>query len=81
MADSHPRDSVLHMEELNVKPILILDLNFELLSSQVAYLPGSRDKRGGPVIFFETNKTFWENNDMNSEELANLLIYYFKIVR
>lgn len=77
-----PRESVaINPEEFSVKPILILDLNFELLHSQVAYLPGSRDKRGGPVIFFETDKSFWENADMNSEELAKLLVYYFKIVR
>ena len=71
---------MINVEEFTIKPILILDLNFELLHSQVVYLPGSRDKRGGPVIYFETNKKFWENTDMNSEELAKLLIYYYKIV-
>ena len=69
------------MEEFTAKPILILDLNFELLHNQVAYLPGATDRRGGPVIFFETNKSCWENTDMDSEELAKLLIYYYKIPR
>lgn len=69
----------LNMDELSIKPMLILDLNFELLHSQVVYTPGSRDKRGGSVIFFDTNKRSWENTDLNSEELAKLLIYYYKI--
>lgn len=69
------------MQELSVKPVLILDLNFELLHNQVAYLPGALDRRGGPVIFFDTNKECWRNTDMDSEELARLLIYYFKIPR
>lgn len=67
------------MDDLSIKPMLILDLNFELLHSQVVYTPGSRDKRGGSVIFFDTNKRSWENADLNSEELAKLLIYYYKI--
>uniref|UniRef100_A0A069DN39 Puratrophin protein n=1 Tax=Clytia hemisphaerica TaxID=252671 RepID=A0A069DN39_9CNID len=79
--NNNRRESIINMEELAAKPILILDLNFELLHNQVAYLPGAHDRRGGPVIFFETNKSCWENTDMDSGELARLLIYYFKIPR
>ena len=81
------RDSVdttttpINMQELTAKPVLILDLNFELLHNQVAYLPGALDRRGAPVIFFDTNKECWRNTDMDSGELARLLIYYFKIPR
>ena len=51
------------------------------MHSQVAYIPGSRDKRGGPVIFFDASRSLWENNDMDSDELAKLLMYYYKIPR
>ena len=83
---SKSRDSVdttppINMQELTAKPVLILDLNFELLHNQVAYLPGALDRRGGPVIFFDTTKECWRNTDFDSGELARLLIYYFKIPR
>ena len=71
----------INLEEFSIKPVLILDLNFELLHSQVAYIPGSRDQRGGPVIYFDTSRTLWESTDMNPEELAKLLMYYYKIPR
>ncbi|XP_065671582.1 puratrophin-1 isoform X5 [Hydra vulgaris] len=60
---------------------MVLDVNFELLHNQVAYLPGSRDKRGGSVIFFDTSETSWENIKADSEEFAKLLMYYYKIPR
>nr|XP_047140642.1 puratrophin-1 isoform X2 [Hydra vulgaris] len=59
---------------------MVLDVNFELLHNQ-AYLPGSRDKRGGSVIFLDTSETSWENIKVDSEEVAKLLMYYYKIPR
>ena len=71
----------LSWDEALIDPMMILDINFELLHSQVAFLPGTRDKRGGPVIFFDTSETCWENNNTDSEEVAKLLLYYYKIPR
>ena len=64
-----------------MKPMLILDINFELLHSKVAYNPGSRDKRGGPVIFFHASEEVWQNADANSQELVKLLMYYYELPR
>ena len=61
--------------------MLILDINFELLHSKVAYNPGSRDKRGGPVIFFHASEEVWQNADANSQELVKLLMYYYELPR
>ena len=75
ISDTFPPD------ELTMKPMLILDINFELLHSKVAYNPGSRDKRGGPVIFFQALEEVWENADANSQELVKLLMYYYELPR
>eukprot|EP00794_Sanderia_malayensis_P018860 gene18860-20760_t len=69
------------LEELNDKPLHILELDFEILHSQVAYLPGTRDKRGGAVIIVKSNDSCWENPDISSTELAKLFMYYSRIPR
>jgi len=77
--DLEERETLL--AELEEKPHHILDINFEMLHSQIAYLPGTRDKRGGAVIVIPSFGTCWDNQDVSSTELAKLLMYYYQIPR
>lgn len=71
----------INSTDLNEATSLILNLNFELLHSQVAYIPGSRDTRGGPVVYIDASTSCWDSISVTSEELAKLLVYYYKIPR
>ena len=53
----------------------------ELLDCGVAYVMGSRDVRGGAVIFIDASATVWDEVDVKPEDLAQLLVYYYRIPR
>ncbi|XP_065065061.1 puratrophin-1-like isoform X2 [Rhopilema esculentum] len=77
--DMEERDKLL--TELEEKPLHILELDFEIIHSQIAYLPGARDKRGGAVIVVRSYGSCWDNFDVSSTELAKLFLYYYQIPR
>lgn len=61
------------------KPLNAFDVNFELLHSGVASLPGNRDLRGGPVLQIDTSRPDWGNVAYTSVELMRLFMYYYTI--
>ncbi|XP_071091889.1 puratrophin-1-like isoform X2 [Haliotis cracherodii] len=62
-------------------PRVIMDLDYDLLRSGVAILPGSRDVNGGAVVFIFTGSMIWHNRQVLSVELAKLLMYYHSVPR
>ncbi|XP_076112439.1 puratrophin-1-like isoform X2 [Mytilus galloprovincialis] len=62
-------------------PKTIMDLDYDLLQSGIAILPGCRDMRGGAVIFIFTGSSLWKNQQVSSSELARLLLYYRSVPR
>ena len=42
---------------------------------------GSRDVRGGAVIFIDASATVWDEVNVRAEDLAQLLVYYYRIPR
>ena len=79
VVDLEARDKLL--AELEEKPLHILELDFEMLHSQITYLPGTRDKRGGAVIVIRSYGSCWDNLEVSSLELAKLFMYFYKIPR
>jgi len=61
------------------KPLNAFDVNFELLHSGVASLPGNRDLRGGPVLVIDTSRPDWGNVAYTSMELMRLFMYFHTI--
>ena len=74
-------ESQSNPKAMAVKPLLILDLDFELLHSGIVFLPGGRDKRGGPVIVIDISNSYWQTHNLDSEELTKLLMYFYQIPR
>ncbi|XP_046570770.1 puratrophin-1-like [Haliotis rubra] len=62
-------------------PRIIMDLDYDLLRSGVAILPGSRDVNGNAVVFIFTGSMIWHNRQVLSVELARLLMYYYSVPR
>ncbi|XP_052062910.1 uncharacterized protein LOC127702659 isoform X3 [Mytilus californianus] len=62
-------------------PKTIMDVDYDLLQSGIAILPGCRDMRGGAVIFIFTGSSLWKNQQVSSSELARLLLYYRSVPR
>lgn len=62
-------------------PKTIMDVDYNLLQSGIAILPGCRDIRGGAVIFIFTQSPLWQNQQVSSSELARLLMYYRSVPR
>ncbi|KAL5021840.1 hypothetical protein ScPMuIL_000995 [Solemya velum] len=62
-------------------PKTILDIDYILLQSGVAILPGCRDRCGGAVIYVFTCSSVWQNQQVSSTELARLFMYYFSVPR
>lgn len=61
------------------KPMNAFDVNFELLHSGVASLPGNRDLRGGPVLVIDVSCPDLGNVTYTSVELARLFMYFHSI--
>ncbi|XP_062574245.1 pleckstrin homology domain-containing family G member 4B-like isoform X2 [Saccostrea cucullata] len=62
-------------------PKTIMDVDYKLLNSGIAVLPGSRDTEERPVVFIFTNSSLWQNQQVPSTELARLLMYYRTVPR
>ncbi|XP_046842226.1 pleckstrin homology domain-containing family G member 4B-like [Xenia sp. Carnegie-2017] len=74
-------NSIKMFTDLSSKPLTILDVNFEVIHSNVICLPGTRDARGAPVIFLDAGKSEWQIPDFNSEEIARICLYFLQIPR
>uniref|UniRef100_H2ZY41 Pleckstrin homology and RhoGEF domain containing G4 n=1 Tax=Latimeria chalumnae TaxID=7897 RepID=H2ZY41_LATCH len=81
---------VKHQESLSFAPVpsslpavptTVQDVNFDVLHSGVACLPGTRDKSGRAVVVITTRNTVWLNPHCNSNELVRLLMYFYSIAR
>ncbi|KAJ8302595.1 hypothetical protein KUTeg_018991 [Tegillarca granosa] len=70
-----------HQFQILDSPKTILDVDYDLLKSGIAILPGSRDLDGRSVVFIFTNGQFWKNQLVSSMELARLLMYYKTVPR
>ncbi|XP_069113998.1 puratrophin-1-like isoform X2 [Argopecten irradians] len=62
-------------------PQTILDVNYDLLKSGIAILPGSRDRDGCAVGFIFTRSSLWQLQKVSSVELARTLLYYHSVPR
>ncbi|XP_013416410.1 pleckstrin homology domain-containing family G member 4B isoform X4 [Lingula anatina] len=62
-------------------PQSVLDVNYDVLSSGIATLPGSRDSRGGSVVVVHTHLPQWNSADLRCSELARLFMYYYVVPR
>ncbi|XP_060080270.1 uncharacterized protein LOC132559667 [Ylistrum balloti] len=69
-----------HHRTLDV-PQTILDVNYDLLKSGIAILPGSRDVEGCAVVFIFTRSSLWQLQKVSSVELARTLMYYRSVPR
>lgn len=61
------------------KPMNAFDVNFELLHSGVASLPGNRDLRGGAILVVDMSRPDWDNVAYTSVDLARLFMYFHSI--
>ncbi|XP_033754594.1 puratrophin-1-like isoform X2 [Pecten maximus] len=62
-------------------PQTILDVNYDLLKSGIAILPGSRDIDGSAIVFIFTRSSLWQLQKVSSVELARTLLYYRSVPR
>ncbi|KAJ7381520.1 Pleckstrin y domain containing, G (with RhoGef domain) member [Desmophyllum pertusum] len=58
------------------KPMNAFDVNFELLHSGVASLPGTRDLRGGAILVIDASRPDWGNVAYTTVELTRLFMYF-----
>ncbi|XP_055955846.1 pleckstrin homology domain-containing family G member 4B isoform X2 [Patella vulgata] len=63
------------------QPQSVMDVDYDVLQSGIAVLPGCRDVNGGAVILMFTGSTFWHDRHVASTELARLLMYFYTIPR
>ncbi|XP_062997591.1 puratrophin-1 [Elgaria multicarinata webbii] len=66
---------------LRTAPTSVKEVNWEVLRSGVACLPGTRDKYGRAVIIVTMRNTAWLNPHCNASELTRLLLYLRSILR
>ncbi|KAM6223774.1 puratrophin-1 [Rhynchocyon petersi] len=59
----------------------VQDLDFELLASGMATLPGTRDVEGRAVLLLSAHSTAWLHPTCHSHELVRLLLYLRSIPR
>uniref|UniRef100_K1R8V1 Puratrophin-1 n=1 Tax=Magallana gigas TaxID=29159 RepID=K1R8V1_MAGGI len=76
-----PRSPGFHKHRNLDAPKTVMDVDYKLLNSGIAVLPGSRDSEERPVVFIFTNSSLWQNQQVPSTELARLLMYYRSIPR
>ncbi|XP_053401471.1 uncharacterized protein LOC123550592 isoform X2 [Mercenaria mercenaria] len=76
-----PRSAGLHQHRHLEPPKTILDVDYKLLQSGVAILPGCRDLDGNAVLLIFTSSSLWKNQLINSTDLARLIMYYFSVPR
>ncbi|CAI5782030.1 puratrophin-1 [Podarcis lilfordi] len=62
-------------------PTSMKDVNWEVLRSGVACLPGTRDKYGHAVVIITMRNTIWLNPHCNASELMRLLLYLRSVLR
>uniref|UniRef100_A0ABM5EUT8 Puratrophin-1 n=1 Tax=Pogona vitticeps TaxID=103695 RepID=A0ABM5EUT8_9SAUR len=62
-------------------PTSVKDVNWEVLESGVACLPGTRDKGGRAVVIVTMRNTAWLNPHCNASELTCLLLYLRSTLR
>lgn len=62
-------------------PNTITDIDYHLLHSGIAVLPGCNDLSGKRIIFIFTCSVLWHNRQVVSAELTRLLMYYFNVPR
>ncbi|XP_061449688.1 puratrophin-1 isoform X2 [Rhineura floridana] len=62
-------------------PTSVKDVNWEVLRSGVACLPGTRDKYGRAVVIITMRNTIWLNPHCNASKLMRLLLYLRSTVR
>ncbi|XP_044125247.1 puratrophin-1-like [Bufo gargarizans] len=63
------------------RPWQVRDVNVEVLTSGVIYLPGTRDRSGRALVIINTRDTCWLNPHCNAAELGRLLLYFYSVVR
>ncbi|KAL3860771.1 hypothetical protein ACJMK2_010842 [Sinanodonta woodiana] len=71
----------LHQHRQLDVPKSILDVDYNLLQSGVAILPGSRNLDGSPVVFIFTSSSLWKNQQVRSVDLTRLIMYYHSVPR
>ncbi|XP_060600223.1 pleckstrin homology domain-containing family G member 4B-like isoform X2 [Ruditapes philippinarum] len=76
-----PRSAGLHLHRHLEPPKTILDVDYKLLQSGVAILPGCRDLDGNAVLLIFTSSSLWKNQLFNSTDLARLIMYYYSVPR
>ncbi|KAL4234273.1 Pleckstrin y domain containing [Mactra antiquata] len=76
-----PRTGGLHQHRHLEPPKTILDVDYKLLQSGVAILPGCRDLDGNAVVLIFTSSTLWKNQLINSTDLARLIMFYYSVPR
>nr|XP_022340568.1 pleckstrin homology domain-containing family G member 4B-like isoform X5 [Crassostrea virginica] len=76
-----PRSPGFHKHRNLDAPKTVMDVDYKLLSSGIAVLPGSRDSEDRPVVFIFTNSSLWQDQQVPSTELARLLMYYRHVPR
>ncbi|XP_064611995.1 puratrophin-1-like isoform X2 [Liolophura sinensis] len=62
-------------------PKTVMDVDYSLLHSGVAILPGCKDVDGRMVVYMFTSSSLWTNQQVASTELARLVMYYCTIPR
>ncbi|KAG8437317.1 hypothetical protein GDO86_008139 [Hymenochirus boettgeri] len=62
-------------------PTTAQDVNLEVLSSEVVYLPGTKDRGGRAVVIINTRNTAWLNPYCNASELKRIFLYFYSIPR
>ncbi|XP_075045368.1 puratrophin-1-like isoform X2 [Mixophyes fleayi] len=73
--------SVCRRREGQALPTRVRDINLEVLTSSVVYLPGTRDRNGRSLVIINTRNTCWLNPHCNASELGRLLLYFYSTVR
>ncbi|XP_052232622.1 pleckstrin homology domain-containing family G member 4B-like isoform X3 [Dreissena polymorpha] len=76
-----PRSPGLHQHRHLEPPKTILDVDYQLLKSGVAILPGARDLDGNAVVLIFTNSSLWKNQLVASTDFARLIMYYYSVPR
>ncbi|XP_052816340.1 uncharacterized protein LOC128242930 isoform X3 [Mya arenaria] len=71
----------LHQHRQLDTPRTILDVDYTLLQSGIAILPGSQDGAGNALVLVFTSSSLWKNQQVRSTDLARLLMYYHTVPR
>ncbi|KAJ7312056.1 hypothetical protein JRQ81_006390 [Phrynocephalus forsythii] len=66
---------------LRPSPASVKDVNWEVLRSGVACLPGTRDKGGRAVVIVTTRNTAWLHPHCKASDLMDLLLYLRSTLR